>query len=140
MRLVVDIYLAHKRVPGNLIVIAPFEGIGQPVLSVTIRSLVRFTIPPTKLAVKVVRTDGVYVSDAIELEPETSLPIVPVNGEVVRADEGLTILLRKRSTSLILSMPLKSPLTVKMFVLRVHVYPVTGLKFTRMESHDTPVS
>jgi len=38
------------------------------------------------------------VRDAIELEPETSLPIVPVKGEVVRADEGLIILLRKRST------------------------------------------
>lgn len=98
IRLVVDIYLAHKSVPGKRIVIAPFEGIGQPVVSVTIRSLVRFTIPPIKLTVRIAKTDGLYVRDAIELEPETSLPIVPVNGDVVRADEGLIILLRKRST------------------------------------------
>jgi hypothetical protein len=104
------------------------------------RSLVRFTIPPIKLALKVARTDGLYVRDAIGLEPETSDPIVPVNGEVVRADEGLIILLRKRSTSLILSIPLNSPLTVKMFPLRAQLNPVAGLKFTRIESHDTPMS
>jgi len=56
--LVVESYLAHKRVPGKRIVIAPLEGIGCPVVSVNIRSLVRFTIPEAKFAVRVVRLAG----------------------------------------------------------------------------------
>lgn len=120
--------------------IAPSEGIGWPVVSVNIRSLVRCTIPEAKLADRIVRLAGVYVRDALELDAETSLPIVPIKGEVVSEDEGFFILLKKMSTSLILSMPLKIPFTVNVFPLRVQTNPTAELKFTSMESHETPVS
>lgn len=101
-----------------------------------IMSLVRFTIPPLKLIVNAESAPYVNVTSP-ETDPlDESEPMVPINGLVVSAEKGFTILPRLISTSLTKSPPVNSLLTVTVFPERTQEKLVTLLELTRILSQE----
>lgn len=83
--------LVQYRVDGNLTLMLPVEGIGFVFTRVIIMFDVELTVVGLKVMLKSDKVPFYKVTDAVDPEESnavTSLPIYPINGEVVVAGDG----------------------------------------------------